>query len=55
MVENGSIAGGGNAPTLSPVGCIGAAAENRTDNGADAVAEKGAGQTGVLNKIAVND
>ena len=26
-----------------------------TDNGADAVAEKSAGQTGVLNKIAVND
>ena len=52
---NGSIAGDGNAADAFAVGCIGAAAENRTDNGADAVAEKGAGQTGVLNKIAVND
>ena len=54
--DEGSIAGDGYAAYGLTIGGVGAAAEESTDHGADAIAKKGAGKTGLFaNEVAVDD
>lgn len=55
IVTNGGVARDGNTGNGFAVGRVRAAAEESARHGADAVAQQGAGETGILQKVLADD